>query len=88
MQKKFLYHYSISNQHDDFLFKRQCDAIERHIPGLIKERVLEDVDGSSYQHYRHESGEIRVSNDCYVGALYVDADFDLLPYFERLAKTA
>lgn len=79
------FHYSISTQQDLSLFKAQCAALEKHILGLKKENLVFDVDGSAYQSYQHKNGIIDVSNDCYVGALYVDADFDLLPYFRETA---
>lgn len=76
---------TVCNQPDEDLFQKQCAAIEKHIPNLKKDSLLEDVDGSSYQKYHHEKGDITVSNDYYVGCLYVDADFDLLPYFKKSA---
>lgn len=83
MRKKFRYSYTIYNIPDDDLFTKQCEAIEKNIHGLTKERLLEDVDGSKYQHYRHKNGEIRVCNDYDIYCLYVDSDFDLLPYFKK-----
>ena len=65
------------------LFKKQCAAIEKHIPHLRKSKILIDVDGSLFQEYRHSKGIIEVSNSHYINALYVDADFDLLPYFKK-----
>lgn len=74
--------YSICDAPDEDIFKRQCEAIEKHIPGLHKEPILTDVDGSSIQTYKHKNGSITVHNSYYTNDLYVDADFDLLPYFK------
>ena len=83
IKRKF--HYSICTQPDMSLFKVQCAAIEKSVLGLKKDAIVMDADGSVYQSYQHENGAIDVSNDCYIGALYVDADFDLLPYFKKKA---
>jgi len=80
-EKKFKYSYTIYNAPDEALFKRQCAALEKHIPGLRRDRLYEDVDMSAYQCYFHEKGEVRVCNDYYVGCLRVDSDFDLTKYF-------
>ena len=77
------YFYGICDRPDTDLFQRQCAALEKNIPGLKREPLLEDVDGSQYQHYQHEHGEIVVANDYALGDLYVESDFDLLPYFSR-----
>ena len=47
------YHYVICNQPDEVLFRKQCAALEHHLPGLEKEALLTDVDGSQIQCYRH-----------------------------------
>lgn len=83
MRKEYRYSYTICNQMDEDLFKKQCEAIENHVTGLTKKNFLEDVDGSAYQYYQHDNGEILVCNSSIVGALYVDSDFDLLPYFQH-----
>ena len=49
----------------------------------MKEKILEDVDGSAFQLYHHENGDIYIVNDYSVGCVYVDSDFDLLPYFAK-----
>ena len=84
VRKKFPYFYGVNDEPDESLFKKQCAAIERHIPNLKKEKLLEDVDGSSIQIYYHEKGEVRVCNDYCYGDLYIESDFDLEPYFDYL----
>ena len=83
MAKKFAFEYTICSQADDELFQKQCTAFERKFPDMVKERVLEDVDGSKFQTYHHTNGKIVVSNDYAIGCLYVDSEFDLLPYFKE-----
>ena len=60
------------------------NPIEKSVLGLKKDNLVMEADGSAYQSYKHERGVIDVSNDCYIGALYVDADFDLRPYFQHI----
>ena len=83
MKRDLAYFYMICNQPDDVFFVKQCAAIEKKFRDMQKFPLLEDVDGSAFQSYRHKKGEIRVSNDYGFGSLYVEADFDLLPYFDQ-----
>lgn len=76
-----MFDYNICTEADAALFYKQCRAIETHITPLVKDALLEDVDGTLIQKYHHHLGDILVINDEHVGALYVTADFDLLPYF-------
>ena len=84
MRKEFEFHYKIYDVPDEEIFYRQCTALENHIPGLTKERLLMDGDGSLYQIYYHEKGELTVNNDFMYGYLYIESDFDIEPYFEQL----
>ena len=77
------FEYTICEQPDVELFRKQCSAFEKRFPNIAKDEILEDVDGSIYQTYHHEKGDFTVNNDCYLGCLYVESDFDLLPYFEE-----
>lgn len=76
------FEYTICTQADGILFKRQCAALEKHIPNLKREQLLEDVDGTLIQLYHHERGEVVVCNDCDLNCLYVESDFDLETYFK------
>lgn len=76
-----MFDYTVCTQADAELFHKQCAAIEKNIPNLEKQKMLEDVDGTLSQRYNHPRGSIVVKNDMQVDALYVTADFDLLPYF-------
>ena len=72
MRKEYKYSYTICNYFAPEWFDKQCAAIEKHIPDLKKHDL---------QKYDHPRGEIEVANDYEVGALYVDSDFDIEPYF-------
>lgn len=85
MTKDYEFHYTICNQFDGEIFGKQCAAMEKRFPNLKKEQLLEDVDGTAFQLYHHENGDIYVVNDYLVGCVYVDSDFDLVPYFQKSA---
>ena len=82
MKQNLPHFYLICSQPDNELFKKQCAALEKKFPDMQKLPLLEDVDGSAYQTYRHEKGTIRVGDDRCLWCLYIEADFDLLPYFD------
>lgn len=54
-------------------FCKICRRIEK-MPGVVKEDLLTDVDGSQIQHYRINGKSIEVYNDYYVGAIYVKSE--------------
>jgi hypothetical protein len=76
-----MFDYTICNQTDETLFKKQCTALEKNIPGLVADKLLESPDGTLIQQYKHKKGFVAVKNDTQVDALYIISDFDLLPYF-------
>ena len=78
-----MFSYTICNYADKVLFRKQCLALEKHIPNLEKGSYLHNVDDSMIQVYKHPKGEIKVFNDTEVDALYIDSDFDLQPYFAK-----
>ena len=78
-----MYSYTICDQYDRDIFKRQCKALERHIPNLKKTTDLEDVDGSQICIYEVNGKKIRIDNDFMVGAVYIDSEVDLLTYFPQ-----
>ena len=80
---KEMFDYTICNQADASLFKKQCAALEANIYGLINDGFLNSPDGTLIQKYKHELGAIMVKNDTQVDALYVVSDFDLLPFFKK-----
>lgn len=78
-----MYQYTICDQPDIEIFKRQCTALEKHIPGIKKDYDLEDIDGSVLQYYRLGESRIKVSNDYYIGAVLIDSDIKLEPFFTK-----
>lgn len=78
-----MYSYTICNQPDSELFKKQCLALEKHIPDLIKGELLEDVDGSQIQAYTKDKAKILVYNSEYVGALYIESEIELEQFFKE-----
>lgn len=81
------YHYVICNQPDEVLFRKQCAALEHHLPGLEKEALLTDVDGSQIQCYRFHGRELVVKNSYYLQELTVDAQEDLEGWFQKKEKS-
>ncbi len=78
-----MYEYNICNVYDQEIFKKQCKAIEKHIPNLTKENLLDDVDGSQIQIYLiNGSSKIKVINDKMIG-IEVHSDEELTKYFKR-----
>ena len=52
-------------------------AIESHFTGIVKEKLLEDVDGTAIQFYHFDSKTIKVCNDFEIDAVYVDSEIEL-----------
>ena len=79
---KYKYSYNIEPEADVEAFLRACSMIENaNINGIQKTDFAIDVDGSLLQFYQAPEGEIKVLNDCEVGAVYADSDVDLSALF-------
>lgn len=78
-----MYKYSICNQADEEIFLKQCNALERKIPGLIKQKLLIDVDNSKIQEYILNGKKVTVYNSNYDDEVYVKSEVDLLQYFNK-----
>ena len=52
-----MYDYTICDSPSESYFQKQCSALEKKMEGLKKEPLLEDVDGSLTQIYRHKKGQ-------------------------------
>lgn len=76
-----MFDYTICNQPDVDIFKRQCQALEKHIPDIKKGRLLTDVDGSQTQLYLLDDTSITVHNSYYIGAVYIESEIDLAQFF-------
>lgn len=77
-----LFEYDICNQFDEDIFEKQCLALEKNIPKLIKQDLLTDVDGSKIQSYSVEEDKISVHNDYYLNEVYIKSDIKLEQYFK------
>lgn len=78
-----MFHYNICTEPDKEIFDKQCKALEKHIPNLIKSDLLDDVDGSTTQLYKLNGKDISVHNSNYIGAVYIDSQIDLNPFFKN-----
>lgn len=76
-----MFHYNICTEPDEEIFKKQCIALEKHIPNLVRVDLLEDVDGSKIQIYKLGDKEIIVYNEYTIGEVYVDSEIELEPFF-------
>ena len=76
-----MFDYTICNQPDVDIFKRQCKALEKHIPDIKKGRLLTDVDDSQTQSYLLGDKSITVYNSYYIGAVYIESEIDLTQFF-------
>lgn len=48
-----MYKYVINPQVNKALFYKQCERLEKKMSGIVKKRLLEDVDGALIQIYEH-----------------------------------
>lgn len=76
-----MFDYTICNQPDIDIFKRQCQALEKHIPDIKKVRLLTDIDDSQTQLYLLGDKSITVYNSYYIGAVYIESEIDLAQFF-------
>ncbi len=81
-----MYHYSICTIADEVIFQKQCRALETHLPHLVKDELLEDVDGSLTQRYWLDGKTITVHNSNYIDAIYVDSEVELESYFRDKSR--
>lgn len=77
-----MFEYSICTTADESVFKKQCLALEKNIPGIHKGRLLQDVDASKVQMYELNGQEITVHNSYYTDAVFIRSALDLIPYFQ------
>lgn len=76
------YDYNICTNADEQIFENQCRALETHIPNLVKDKLLEDVDGSKTQRYYKDKKEILVKNSEYIGAVFIESEIELEHFFK------
>ena len=81
-----MYRYIIDLETNRRLFDLQCKQIEEKMQGIVKEKLLEDVDGSLIQSYAAPKGIVDVYNDEQLNELYIQSEFELLAYGVLLRK--
>ncbi|MBE5717359.1 MAG: hypothetical protein KH377_00040 [[Eubacterium] siraeum] len=77
----YMFDYTICNAPDSDIFLRQCKALEKNIPDLKKSEILIDIDGSQIAVYFKDGKKVTVHNSYYVGAVYIQSEFDLTTFF-------
>ena len=77
----YIFDYTICNAPDSDIFLRQCKALEKNIPDLKKSEILIDIDGSQIAVYFKDGKKVTVHNSYYVGAVYIQSEFDLTTFF-------
>lgn len=77
-----MFEYNICTEADNNIYAKQCNALEKRVPGIKKERELHDVDESLICVYSLDGKSISVLNDETVGAVYIKSEVDLTPYFQ------
>lgn len=76
-------HHNICIEPDKNIFDKQCVALEKHIPNIVKSDLLTDVDSSETQIYTVNDKRIIVHNSYYIGAVYVGLEIELERYFKH-----
>ena len=74
--------YNICTNSDERIFKKQCSALEKYIPNIVKGKFLEDIDGPKTQFYYKNEKEIFAKNSYYIGAVYIESDIELTKFFK------
>ena len=72
-----MFSYTVAKETDNEAFVSVCALIESSFPTIEKEELLIDVDGSTIQIYHFNNETIKVFDDYYVDATYVDSEIDL-----------
>ncbi len=70
------YDYNICTNADEKIFQDQCRVLEKYIPNIVKDKLLEDVDGSKTQRYYKDKKEILVKNSYYIGAVFIESEIE------------
>lgn len=81
--REYKFDYTIYPDNSSKKFKEACENIENHFVNISKEKLLVDVDGSTIQVYKFDTGEIAVYDDYDVGAVFVLSDADLDEVFKN-----
>ena len=77
-----MYVYGIYPLPDEEIFNKQCLALEKNIPGIVKGELLVDVDGSKIQRYNLNGSKILVLQDFYTNDVHVKSEIELTKFFK------
>mgnify|MGYP007081842688 FL=1 len=72
-----MFSYTVEKNASKQTFEMVCRLIESHFTGIVKEKLLEDVDGTAIQFYHFDSKTIKVCYDFEIDAVYVDPEIEL-----------
>lgn len=78
-----MYQYTICNQPDEEIFRRQCAALEERVPHLKLVQELRDVDDSLIRMYEKDGGKVKIKNDFCAGGVFIDSDIELEQFFKE-----
>lgn len=77
----YIFDYTISPKNDIKIFKDTCDKLEESFAGILRKKLLVDVDGTTIQEFLLKQKSIVVYDDYDVGAVYVKSQVDLNELF-------
>lgn len=72
-----MYEYNVCPTASNERFTEMCHHIEQSIPGIVKEDLLIDVDGTGIQRYSMDGKKIMVLNDYDVDAVYIESEIEI-----------
>lgn len=75
-----MFDYTVSNEANNALFNDACKKIEQHL-GFTHQEPSVDVDGSAFIIYEKDGCKIRIDNDFFVDAVFIESTVDLSPIF-------
>ena len=72
-----MYKYTFYEEADNEKFKEACKKLLHGMDNLIANEPIIDVDGTIIQKYTSPNGNIMVSNDYEIDAVYIDSEVNL-----------
>lgn len=72
-----MYKYTFYKEADKEKFKEACKKLLHGMDNLIANEPIIDVDGTIIQKYTSPNGNIMVSNDYEIDAVYIDSEVNL-----------
>ena len=72
-----MFSYTVEKNASKQTFEMVCRLIESHFTGIVKEKQLNDVDGTTIQLYPFDGKAIKVCNDFEIDAVYMEFKIEL-----------